>query len=120
MNYRQLQQQAKALRTQGLLAKEFKLNQSAKILKAAIESVTANTDTEMSLEVFTTKFNQLYKEITRKQEVEDGVVVVGVKSFRKEFIKRYGIEKKTFNAYFKKQCVFTTVELDTKIFQIVY
>ena len=47
MTYRQLQQQAKTLRNQGLIAKNFKLNQTASILRAEIERVTAQKiDTE--------------------------------------------------------------------------
>ena len=47
MTYRQLQQQAKTLRNQGLIAKNFKLNQKASILRAEIERVTAQKiDTE--------------------------------------------------------------------------
>ena len=103
MNYRQLQQLAKTLRNQGLIAKNFKLNQKADILKAAIERVTATTQApqnqEMTQDEFNTNLIQVYLKEKRYQETENGLVAITTSRIE-ELLREKGISTQTFNNLF--------------------
>ena len=78
MTYRQLQQQAKTLRAQGLIAKNFKLTQKASILKAAIEKATGQ-------KIDTETVNQLQK-TAKKLEEKVNLCTVKGPQLKKAFI----------------------------------
>ena len=105
MNYRQLQQQAKTLRAQGLIAKNFKLNQKATILKAEIEKVTASTQApqnqEMTQENFNTKLIQVYLEEKKYQEEEIGLLAITTSRIE-ELLREEGVDAETFENLFNK------------------
>ena len=101
MTYRQLQQQAKTLRNQGLIAKNFKLNQKASILKAEIERVTATQNQEMTQEVFNTKMAEIYVKERNRQEVEQGVVAITTATMKRLSVES-GIDGETFDKLFYK------------------
>ena len=107
MNYKQLQQQAKALRAKGLIAKSFKLTQKADILKAEIERVTAPTqapqDQEISQEDFNHKFTQGYVALMHEEETTGcGVVTLRTPDLQEKISKLYGISAITFYAMYKQ------------------
>ena len=101
MTYRQLQQLAKTLRNQGLIAKNFKLNQKASILKAEIERVTATQNQEMTQEVFNTKMAEIYVKERNRQEVEQGVVAITTATMKRLSVES-GIDGETFDKLFYK------------------
>ena len=105
MNYKQLQQQAKALRAQGLIAKSFKLTQKASILKAEIKRVTTATQApqnqEMTQEEFNTKIAEIYIAERKYQEVEQGVVAITTARMKLLSIES-GIDGETFDKLFYK------------------
>lgn len=103
MNYKQLQQQAKTLRAQGLIAKSFKLTQKASILKAEIERVTTATQApqnqEMTQEEFNTKLIEVYLEEKRYQELENGLVAITTSEIE-GLLRKKGVSTQTFNNLF--------------------
>ena len=103
MNYRQLQQLAKTLRSQGLIAKNFKLNQKATILKAAIAEATATTQApqnqEMTQDEFNTKIAEIYIAERKYQELEQGVVAITTARMKYLSIES-GIDGETFDKLF--------------------
>ena len=68
MTYHQLQQLAKTLRAQGLIAKNFKLTQKASILKAKIEKVTGQKIDTETVTIKSKKVNQLQKTAKKIEE----------------------------------------------------
>lgn len=108
MTYRQLQALAKSLRNQGLIAKNFKLNQKANILKAAIAEATGQIETaattkkeEMTQDEFNIKFATLYVEI-RKEEELAGVLTIKKPKVEKRFIATHGISARAYKKMYKK------------------
>ena len=101
MTYRQLQALAKTLRNQGLIAKNFKLNQKASILKAEIERVTATQNQEMTQDEFNTKIAEIYIAERKYQEVEQGVVAITTARMKRLSIES-GIAGETFDKLFYK------------------
>ena len=114
MTYRQLQQLAKTLRNQGLIAKNFKLNQKADILKAAIAEATgqitgATTTTqapqnqEISQDDFNHQFTQGYVALVHEEETTGcGVVTTRTPDVQRKLFNLYGIIAKTFYAMYKQ------------------
>ena len=98
MTYRQLQQLAKTLRNQGLIAKNFKLNQKANILKAEIDRVTGQIATTQ--EEFNTNLIEVYLEERKRQEKE-GVVAITTSRIE-ELLREKGISTQTFDNLFPK------------------
>ena len=103
MNYKQLQQLAKTLRAQGLIAKEFKLTQKASILKAEIERVTTATQApqnqEMTQDEFNTKMAEIYVKERKRQEVKKGIVAIST-AIMKSLSIESGIDGETFDKLF--------------------
>lgn len=99
MTYRQLQALAKTLRNQGLIAKNFKLNQKATILKAEIERVTATQNQEMTQDEFNTNLIEVYLEERRYQETENGLIAITTSRIE-ELLKEKEISAQTFNSLF--------------------
>ena len=117
MNYRQLQQLAKTLRNQGLIAKNFKLNQKAAILKAEIDRVTGQIATTQ--EEFNTSLIEVYLEEKRYQETEKGVVAITTSRIE-ELLREKGINAQTFdNLYHKAHGVFKVKENGKELMQLV-
>ena len=121
--YRNLQKLASTLRAQGLIAKSFKLNQKADILKAEIERVTAPTQApqnqEISQDEFNTSLIQVYLEEKKYQELENGVVVI-TKSRIEELLGEKGISTETFNNLFSTtHGVFKSKENGKELIQLV-
>ena len=121
--YRNLQKLASTLRAQGLIAKSFKLNQKADILKAEIERVTAPTQApqnqEISQDEFNTSLIQVYLEEKKYQELENGVVVI-TKSRIEELLREKGISTETFNNLFSTtHGVFKSKENGKELIQLV-
>ena len=107
MTYRQLQQLAKTLRNQGLIAKSFKLNQKADILKAEIERVTASTQApqnqEMTQDEFNHQFTQGYVALMHEEETTGcGVVTTRTPDVQRKLFSLYGISATTFYAMYKQ------------------
>lgn len=114
MNYKQIQQLAKTLRAQGLIAKNFKLTQKASVLKAEIERVTgqlaATTTTTpatkkqaMTQREFNVKFRPVYKKEQLRQEVEGtGVVAMRLLELKDLFQAQYEITDEKFDKYIRK------------------
>ena len=98
MTYRQLQALAKTLRSQGLIAKNFKLNQKANILKAEIDRVTGQIATTQ--EEFNTNLIEVYLEERKRQEKE-GVVAITTSRIE-ELLREKGISTQTFDNLFPK------------------
>ncbi|MDE5094843.1 MAG: hypothetical protein O4804_11610 [Trichodesmium sp. St11_bin5] len=121
MTYRQLQQLAKTLRNQGLIAKNFKLNQKATILKAAIEKATATTQApqnqEMTQDEFNTKIAEIYTKKRKRQELE-GVVVITTATMKLLSIES-GIDGETFDKlFYKTPTLFTARENGKELIQL--
>ena len=112
MKYKQLQALAKALRNQGLIAKNFKLTQKANILKAEIERVTgqitgtttpAPQNEEMTQDDFNHKFTQGYVALVHEEEtIGCGVVTTRTPDVQRKLFNLYGISATTFYAMYKK------------------
>ena len=123
MTYRQLQQLAKTLRAQGLIAKSFKLTQKADILKAEIERVTAPTQApqnqEMTQEVFNTNLIQVYLKEKRYQETENGLVAITTSRIE-ELLREKEISAQTFsNLFHTAHGVFKVRENGKELMQLV-
>lgn len=118
MNYKQLQQLAKTLRAQGLIAKSFKLTQKASILKAEIERVTSQIAGTTTQEDFNTKLIEVYLEEKRRQELE-GVVAITTSRIE-ELLREKGINAQTFNNLFQTaHGVFKVRENGKELIQLV-
>ena len=129
MNYKQLQQLAKTLRAQGLIAKEFKLTQKASILKAEIERVTSQPEAattatpapqnqEMTQDEFNTKIAEIYIAERKYQEVEQGVVAITTARMKRLSIES-GIAGETFDKlFYKTPTLFTARENGKELIQL--
>ena len=119
MNYKQLQQLAKTLRAQGLIAKEFKLNQKATILEAEIKRVTGQIAGTTTQEDFNTKLIEVYLEEKRYQETENGVVAITTSRIE-ELLREKGISAQTFsNLFHTAHGVFKVRENGKELMQLV-
>ena len=132
MTYRQLQQLAKTLRNQGLIAKSFRLNQKANILKAEIERVagqieaaTTTTTEPQNQEItqeqkdFNTNLIQVYLGEKKYQELENGVVVITTSRIE-ELLGEKGIDAETFEKLFSTtHGVFKSKENGKELIQLV-
>ena len=119
MNYKQLQQLAKTLRAQGLIAKEFKLTQKATILEAEIKRVTGQIAGTTTQEDFNTKLIEVYLEEKRYQETENGVVAITTSRIE-ELLRKKGISAQTFsNLFSTTHGVFKVRENGKELIQLV-